>query len=82
MPLFVSQVSLCPCASKLLLWQWPIRSKSLILIICAFEKGFDEFMNVVLDESTEVYTKKGTRRDIGRIVIKGDNIALICNISE
>jgi len=39
-------------------------------------------MNVVLDESTEVYGKKGTRRNIGRIVIKGDNIALICNITE
>ena len=39
-------------------------------------------MNVVLDESTEVVVKKGTRRDIGRIVIKGDNIALICNITE
>mmetsp|Transcript_17448 Transcript_17448/g.23530 ORF Transcript_17448/g.23530 Transcript_17448/m.23530 type:complete len:80 (-) Transcript_17448:206-445(-) len=44
--------------------------------------GFDEFMNVVLDEGTEVYGKKATRRDIGRIVIKGDNIALICNITE
>ena len=43
--------------------------------------GFDEFMNVVLDESTEVYGKKGTRREIGRIIIKGDNIALICNIT-
>jgi len=39
-------------------------------------------MNVVLDDSKEVYTKKGTRRSIGRIVIKGDNIALICNITE
>ena len=39
-------------------------------------------MNVVLDEGTEVYTKKGVRRDIGKIIIKGDNIALICNITE
>ena len=39
-------------------------------------------MNVVLDEGTEVYVKKGIRREIGRIIIKGDNIALICNITE
>ena len=39
-------------------------------------------MNVVLDEATEVTSKKATRRDIGRIVIKGDNISLICNITE
>ena len=45
-------------------------------------QGFDEFMNVVLDEADEVYVKKGTRRSIGRIVLKGDNISLICNITE
>ena len=45
-------------------------------------QGFDEFMNVVLDDAAEVYPKTGTKRTIGRIVIKGDNIALICNISE
>ena len=44
--------------------------------------GFDEFMNVVLDEATEVYPKRDKRREIGRIIIKGDNIALICNITE
>jgi small nuclear ribonucleoprotein E len=44
--------------------------------------GFDEFMNVVLDDATEVYQKKGTRRNVGRLVLKGDNIALICNITE
>ena len=44
--------------------------------------GFDEFMNVVLDESQEICLKRGTKRKIGRIIIKGDNIALICNVSE
>ena len=38
-------------------------------------------MNVVLDDSDEVYVKKGTRRPIGRVILKGDNIALICNVS-
>ena len=39
-------------------------------------------MNVVLDDAEEVYVKKGNKRKIGRIILKGDNISLICNISE
>jgi small nuclear ribonucleoprotein E len=44
--------------------------------------GFDEYMNVVLDDAEEVYPKKGTRVKIGLICLKGDNISLVCNISE
>ena len=48
--------------------------------------GFDEYMNCVLDEAEEVFTKKNqkesTRTPIGRIMLKGDNISLICNIEE
>lgn len=42
--------------------------------------GFDEFMNVTVSEAQEVYTDKakgnkaGTTRDLGRILLKGDNI--------
>jgi len=40
--------------------------------------GFDEFMNVVLDEAAEVYVKEAKpRRELGRILLKGDNITLI-----
>ncbi|XP_065911916.1 small nuclear ribonucleoprotein E-like [Dysidea avara] len=39
--------------------------------------GFDEFMNLVLDSAEEVYRKKQTRRPIGRIMLRGDNITLI-----
>jgi len=40
--------------------------------------GFDEFMNVVLDEAAEVYVKGAKpRRELGRILLKGDNITLI-----
>jgi len=40
--------------------------------------GFDEFMNVVLDEAAEVYVKEAQpRRELGRILLKGDNITLI-----
>ena len=49
--------------------------------------GFDEFMNCVLDEAEEIITKKSqpdkeTRRRIGRIMLKGENIALICNAPQ
>ncbi|KAJ2777771.1 hypothetical protein H4R18_004966 [Coemansia javaensis] len=39
--------------------------------------GFDEFMNVVLDDAVEIHTKKGTEVPLGRIMLKGDNITLI-----
>ena len=44
--------------------------------------GFDEFMNTVLDQAVEVNVKKNTRRPIGRLMLKGDCISLICNISS
>ncbi|KAI8983395.1 Sm-like ribonucleoprotein [Trametes punicea] len=40
--------------------------------------GFDEFMNVVMDDAAEVYVKDAKpRRELGRILLKGDNITLI-----
>lgn len=34
-------------------------------------------MNVVLDDASEIYLKKEGRKDLGRIMLKGDNITLI-----
>ncbi|KAJ1503749.1 hypothetical protein HMI56_001974 [Coelomomyces lativittatus] len=47
--------------------------------------GFDEFMNLVLDDTEEVIYKKQTRQEIsrkktGRILLKGDNITLYANL--
>jgi len=39
--------------------------------------GFDEFMNLVLDEAVEIKNNGETRMEIGRILLKGDNITLI-----
>jgi len=40
--------------------------------------GFDEFMNLVLDDAEEVYVKESKPRVVlGRILLKGDNITLI-----
>eukprot|EP00658_Telonema_sp_P-2_P051610 TRINITY_DN396_c0_g1_i4.p1 TRINITY_DN396_c0_g1~~TRINITY_DN396_c0_g1_i4.p1 ORF type:complete len:148 (+),score=51.54 TRINITY_DN396_c0_g1_i4:50-493(+) len=39
--------------------------------------GFDEYMNLVLDDAEEVSKKKDTRKELGRILLKGDNITLM-----
>lgn len=39
--------------------------------------GFDEYMNLVLDDAEEILLKKNQRKKIGRILLKGDNISLI-----
>jgi small nuclear ribonucleoprotein E len=50
--------------------------------------GFDEYMNCVLEDADEIYLKKNapesaaTRRKLGKIMLKGDNISLICNVGE
>jgi small nuclear ribonucleoprotein E len=39
--------------------------------------GFDEYMNLVLDDAEEVSVKRKTRKAVGRILLKGDNITLM-----
>lgn len=39
--------------------------------------GFDEYMNLVLDDAEEVYLKTKQRKPAGRILLKGENITLI-----
>ncbi|MEW5299294.1 MAG: hypothetical protein WDW38_003386 [Sanguina aurantia] len=39
--------------------------------------GFDEYMNLVLDEADEVSMKRKTRKPLGRILLKGDNVVLM-----
>ncbi|CAL5375117.1 unnamed protein product [Camellia sinensis] len=41
--------------------------------------GFDEYMNLVLEDAEEVNVKKKTRKSLGRILLKGDNITLMMN---
>ena len=47
------------------------------LRIEGFIIGFDEYMNIVLDDSEELHLKTGNRKSLGRIMLKGDNITLI-----
>ncbi|KAK0643247.1 hypothetical protein B0T16DRAFT_415566 [Cercophora newfieldiana] len=49
-------------------------------------RGFDEFMNLVIDDAIEVkqITKTNdteTRRHLGQILLKGDNVSLIQSLS-
>lgn len=39
--------------------------------------GFDEYLNMVLDDAEEHYVDTGERRKIGRIMLKGSNVTLI-----
>ncbi|KAI3431284.1 hypothetical protein D9Q98_004345 [Chlorella vulgaris] len=39
--------------------------------------GFDEYMNLVLEEAEEVSVKRKTRKSLGRILLKGDTITLM-----
>ncbi len=44
--------------------------------------GFDEYMNLVLDEAEEVSVKRKTRKPLGRILLKGDNITLMQTVGR
>lgn len=44
--------------------------------------GFDEFMNVVLDNAEELDLKSKTRKQLGRILLKGDTITLLMGVQK
>ncbi|EFJ20843.1 hypothetical protein SELMODRAFT_230895 [Selaginella moellendorffii] len=44
--------------------------------------GFDEYMNLVLDDAYEISLKKKSRKPLGRILLKGDNITLMMNTGK
>jgi small nuclear ribonucleoprotein E len=44
--------------------------------------GFDEYMNLVLDDAEEVSVKRKTRKALGRILLKGDNITLMQTVGR
>ena len=49
----------------------------MILMHLSYWQGFDEYMNLVLDDAEELSMKKKTRKPLGRILLKGDNITLM-----
>ncbi|XP_039558513.1 small nuclear ribonucleoprotein E [Passer montanus] len=45
-------------------------------------QGFDEYMNLVLDDAEEIHSKTKSRKQLGRIMLKGDNITLLQSVSS
>ncbi|XP_044769734.1 small nuclear ribonucleoprotein E-like [Neomonachus schauinslandi] len=44
--------------------------------------GFDEYMNLVLDDAKEIHSKTKSRKQLGQITLKGDNITLLQSVSK
>ncbi|XP_078402506.1 small nuclear ribonucleoprotein E-like [Cetorhinus maximus] len=42
--------------------------------------GFDEYMNLVLDDAEEIHMKSKSRKPLGRVMLKGDNITLLQSV--
>ncbi|KAM5334250.1 small nuclear ribonucleoprotein E-like [Glossophaga mutica] len=42
--------------------------------------GFDEYMNLALDDADEIHSKTKSRKQLGRIMLKGDNITLLQSV--
>lgn len=40
-------------------------------------QGFDEYMNLVLDDAVEIQQKRDTSQKLGRILLKGDTITML-----
>lgn len=43
-------------------------------------KGFDDFMNIVLEDAIEITTSTGELEKLGKLLLKGDNITLISTL--
>ena len=44
--------------------------------------GFDEYMNLILDDAEEIHSKRKSTKQLGLITLKGDNIALLQSVSN
>ncbi|XP_051003434.1 small nuclear ribonucleoprotein E-like [Acomys russatus] len=44
--------------------------------------GFDEYLNLVLNDAEEIHSKAKSRKQLGRIMLQGDNIALPQSVSN
>lgn len=44
--------------------------------------GFDEYMNLVLDDADEVNLGKKERKKIGRVLLKGDNVTMMVKVDK
>ncbi|KAJ7420957.1 Small nuclear ribonucleoprotein E [Willisornis vidua] len=74
----VQKVMVQPIRSRIQVWlyeQVNMRIEGCII-------GFDEYMNLVLDDAEEIHSKTKSRKQLGRIMLKGDNITLLQSVSN
>ena len=45
----------------------PAQVTCVCVCVCASMQGFDEFMNLVMDDAEEVYVKEKKRRSVGEL---------------
>jgi len=50
-----------------------LRKKKIIIIFVLVFQGFDEYMNLVLDEAEEIHIKSKTRKPIGNYMLSAEN---------
>uniref|UniRef100_A0A8D0L7V1 Small nuclear ribonucleoprotein E n=1 Tax=Sphenodon punctatus TaxID=8508 RepID=A0A8D0L7V1_SPHPU len=44
--------------------------------------GFDEYVNLLLDDAEEIHSKTKSRKHLSWIMLKGDNITLLQSVSN
>nr|XP_056703236.1 small nuclear ribonucleoprotein E-like [Euleptes europaea] len=44
--------------------------------------GFDEYMNLELDDAKEIHSKPKSKKQLDQIMLKGDNITLLQSVSN
>ncbi|KAG6545785.1 hypothetical protein Mapa_012746 [Marchantia paleacea] len=74
----VQRIMTQPIKSRIQIWlfeQKDLRIEGRII-------GFDEYMNLVLEDAEEISLKKKTKKPLGRILLKGDNITLMMNTGK
>ena len=59
--------------SKILVWLYENTSMKIEGQIV----GFDEYMNIVLEDAYEIDTKTNKRKALGKILLKGETISLV-----
>ena len=72
-------MSLCPCVVFLEAERGAALEKKKDM---KTKQGFDEYMNLTLDDAEELDLKKKTRKQLGRILLKGDNITLLMKVAQ
>uniref|UniRef100_A0A2K5CQA9 Small nuclear ribonucleoprotein E n=1 Tax=Aotus nancymaae TaxID=37293 RepID=A0A2K5CQA9_AOTNA len=58
---------------------WPYEQVNMRMEGCII--GFDKYMNLVLGDAEEIHSKTKSRKQLGRMMLKGDNITLLQSVS-